>query len=175
MVEGQTQSMELDDIEGSTFGRFVNWMYTEKVEHADESQLTMLELTQLWNLGQRFIIPQLQNKAMSFILKWKIQDFNDKPLVTPFYKFYRLAFKTLETTPIRRFIIEIFAVLAYNYSGRGMKDVPSSLMATCLSVGEDMAKAFSTALVEQGLPGRGVMRKRPGVDDLADYMVPEGE
>jgi hypothetical protein len=57
MVEGQTQSMDLEDIDGSTFGLFVNWLYIQKLERADDIKLTAEELGKLWILGQRFIIP----------------------------------------------------------------------------------------------------------------------
>jgi hypothetical protein len=168
MIEGQTQSMELDDIEADTFGLFVNWLYTQKIERADDTNLTAEELGKLWILGQRFIIPQLQNKAMS-ILCQQGAIFVDGSLIN----FCRLAFKAAERTPLQRFSLK--ELVCFACVRRGNKHLVGNLMNTCLSIGPDMAKEFATALVEQGVLGG--IAKWPGSDgdDLADYMVPEGE
>jgi hypothetical protein len=122
-LEGQTQVMELDDVEGTTFGLLVAWLYTKTISdqdlaiegqteaknptpssdaaanlsafetklnaqlnllNSDEqakfmaglkalsvrdpepgSSLNALHLAKLWVLGQRFLIPDLQNCALA--------------------------------------------------------------------------------------------------------------
>jgi hypothetical protein len=162
MVEGQTQSMKFNDIEKGTFGLFVNWLYTQKIENPDGDEVTMLKLLQLWNLGQRFLIPQLQNSAMPLLMPR-----NDTTADMPFY---RLAFNQVETTPIQRLIIKQFVARAHDKFRLGEKDVPGDLMQICVIVGEKMTKDFTRALVEQSCLG--VQPKYPGV---ADYLVPQEE
>jgi hypothetical protein len=165
MVEGQTQSMKLDDIEKSTFGLFVNWLYTQKIENVDGDEMTMLKVLQLWNLGQRFLIPQLQNSAM-FLLMPR----DARKAAMPFYK---LAFDAVETTPIQRLIIKVFVAISYNKFRSGEKDGASNLMGICVKVGEKLMRDFTRALMEQSFLG--VQPKSPGVADLKDYLVLEEE
>ncbi|KAG4429214.1 hypothetical protein IFR05_015306 [Cadophora sp. M221] len=82
MLEGLTQSMRLEDIECETFGRLVNWMYnhtierqasfvaTEKVIEADvqgREYPNLYPLVKLWKLGDRTLMPDLQNEAITMI------------------------------------------------------------------------------------------------------------
>jgi hypothetical protein len=166
MAEGQTQSMELDDIEGATFGLFFNWLYTQEVEYPNAGVIKMLELGKLWNLGQRFIIPQLQNKAMSLLFQPKSPDDDIDPLC-------HLAFQAAETTPIQRFIINSLVSSSLSTFTSGNKDALGIMTLNCFSVGEHMAKDFVITLVEKLLVGG--VAKIPSIDDLADYLVPERE
>jgi hypothetical protein len=98
-LEGQTQVMALDDVDGTTFGLLVAWLYTKTISDQDlaikgqtesknptpssdaaanvmaglkalsspepDSALNALHLAKLWVLGQRFLIPDLQNCALA--------------------------------------------------------------------------------------------------------------
>ncbi|KAE9376527.1 hypothetical protein N431DRAFT_452942 [Stipitochalara longipes BDJ] len=59
-IEGQTQTMTLEDIEAPIFGLFNNWLYIRKVEREDGNALQLIEYAKLWSLSQRFLIPKLQ-------------------------------------------------------------------------------------------------------------------
>jgi hypothetical protein len=62
--EGQTQAMTLDDIDPDAFGLLVDWLYTQRVD-VDGNSLPTLE--RLWIMGDRFLIPAIQNSAMDCI------------------------------------------------------------------------------------------------------------
>jgi hypothetical protein len=164
MVEGQTQNMELNDIEGDTFGLFVHWLYTQEAEHANEGQMKTLALVKLWNLGQRFIIPQLQNKAMSLLLRNKKLHLEMGPVC-------RLAFGAIGPTPIQRYIINCLVSCSFSEFNKENKELLGATLMNCFMVGKDMAKEFVTALVEKRLIGG--VAKLPSIDDLADYLVSE--
>ncbi|TVY14091.1 Kelch repeat and BTB domain-containing protein 8 [Lachnellula arida] len=69
-VEGQTQEMVLDDVEAGIFGYVVNWLYTQKIIHPEESKIQLEEMAKLWVLAGRFLIPRLQNEAIRH-MDWK--------------------------------------------------------------------------------------------------------
>lgn len=58
--------MTLEDVGVETFNLLVNWLYTQKVEHAEKKieHVELYELCKLWSLGERFLMPKLQNDAM---------------------------------------------------------------------------------------------------------------
>ncbi|KAH9210161.1 hypothetical protein DL95DRAFT_466063 [Leptodontidium sp. 2 PMI_412] len=63
-VEGQTQSMMLDDIDPVIFGSFVHWLYHRKVEAAIDINLSPEMLVKFWVMAERFLLPTLQNQIM---------------------------------------------------------------------------------------------------------------
>ncbi|KAE8445846.1 hypothetical protein EG329_012769 [Mollisiaceae sp. DMI_Dod_QoI] len=63
-TEGLTKLMTFDDVEGDIFGMPVNWIYLKEIVRGDEKRVTYLNLAKLWSLGERFIMPQLQNAVM---------------------------------------------------------------------------------------------------------------
>ncbi|KAL2066895.1 hypothetical protein VTL71DRAFT_1319 [Oculimacula yallundae] len=63
-VEGQTQTMNFDDIDPTLFGYFVHWLYTQKLESDFGVEITAEKLVKLWILAERFIIPALQNQVI---------------------------------------------------------------------------------------------------------------
>jgi hypothetical protein len=110
-IEGQSQEMKLEDVDGAAFGLMVAWLYTKTISDEDllvdscctasitpSSPLADLEwswgkakpstesiaaapkplslvekkdslrLAKLWVLGQRFLIPELQNLAIEKLL-----------------------------------------------------------------------------------------------------------
>ncbi|KAE9376555.1 hypothetical protein N431DRAFT_331169, partial [Stipitochalara longipes BDJ] len=92
-LEGQSQSMKLDDFDGSVFGLLVAWLYTMTISDDDieikaqtETSSTSnskpiaidssntsargkdaLRLAKLWVLGQRFLIPDIQNSVIALL------------------------------------------------------------------------------------------------------------
>ena len=44
-IEGETQSMRLEDVDANTFGLLQHWLYTQKVE--DEDDADPLEMSKL--------------------------------------------------------------------------------------------------------------------------------
>jgi len=69
-MEGQTQSMELDDVEVRIFGFFSNWLYTQKLENENGVALSPVEHAKLWSLGQRFLTFGLRDECLRNIEKF---------------------------------------------------------------------------------------------------------
>ncbi|KAF8852839.1 hypothetical protein BDZ45DRAFT_749134 [Acephala macrosclerotiorum] len=67
-IEGQSQSMTLEDISAEKFGLFVHWMHYQViasqngVECGHTCLIPVETLIKLWVLGERFLVLQLQNK-----------------------------------------------------------------------------------------------------------------
>ena len=67
-IEGETQKMELDDVEPEIFGLLVHWLYTKgfniDLEDFDSPFKIWVILAKLWILAERFALPALQNDVM---------------------------------------------------------------------------------------------------------------
>lgn len=64
-IEGETQTMKLDDVDAKTFGIFTNWLYTQDLmDGSGEYLIDIADLSQLWILAQRFLMPRMQNQVM---------------------------------------------------------------------------------------------------------------
>jgi hypothetical protein len=68
--------MTLEDVDGAVFGLIVAWLYTKDISDEDlligvpssspnAHFLSTLRLANLWVLGQRFLIPALQNQVIT--------------------------------------------------------------------------------------------------------------
>ena len=102
MIEGQTQTMRLEDVDCKTFGYLNGWLYTAKI---DESILEGLEgyenvvsLAKLWILGERFLILDLQNVAMAAM--YNIVRAEPKPKLDQVKDFVVYASDRSESTPL---------------------------------------------------------------------------
>jgi len=62
--------MTLEDVDASVFGLLVSWLYTgdiatrEPRQHDNSFKLYQkpIQLAKLWVLGERFLMPRLQNR-----------------------------------------------------------------------------------------------------------------
>jgi len=63
--EGKTQTMTLFEIDLESFGMFVYWLYQRKLptHTVDFEDVDLVYLANIWILGDRFLIPSLQNNA----------------------------------------------------------------------------------------------------------------
>jgi hypothetical protein len=102
--EGITQNMDLDDVEPTTFGLLASWVYTKKVE--EETEIAdgqrkegessgaafshLARLSDLWLLGQRFLLPELQNKVIDRL--WSRLTFIYPRSSEDQHNFYRFAY-----------------------------------------------------------------------------------
>jgi BTB/POZ domain len=74
-LEGETQTMTLEDVDASVFGLLVSWLYTgdiatrESRQHDNSFKLYQkpIQLAKLWILGERFLMPRLQNRVVDEI------------------------------------------------------------------------------------------------------------
>jgi hypothetical protein len=60
---GYTQTMALDDVKPKAFGLLVRWLYNKDLLDENMKRPLFFELVQIWILGGRFLIPDLQNTA----------------------------------------------------------------------------------------------------------------
>ena len=94
MIEGQTKTMRLLDVEVAVFGQFHHWLYTGQIEDEDKMERNQapneksmnhrpyvipdtILLAKVWSLAQRLLAPALQNHIVSLLqqLVWrKIKD-----------------------------------------------------------------------------------------------------
>ncbi|KAE8445850.1 hypothetical protein EG329_012773 [Mollisiaceae sp. DMI_Dod_QoI] len=64
-VEAYTKAVTFSDIDAYEFGYFVHWVYYGVlVDKQDQCSLPFELRIQLWNLGERFQMPELQNDMM---------------------------------------------------------------------------------------------------------------
>jgi hypothetical protein len=73
-TELQKQSIRLDGISSSAFGLLIQWIYTHSIKDAKDRD--MLSLAQLWDLGDRFLIPKLQNAVI--LILWELLGEDEK-------------------------------------------------------------------------------------------------
>ncbi|KAH7369672.1 hypothetical protein BKA65DRAFT_470929 [Rhexocercosporidium sp. MPI-PUGE-AT-0058] len=90
MLEGITQTMHLEDINCSTFGMLVHFLYTAQLDESSyfipgydpiddptgppcrSDDYNLVQLAKLWELAERLLMPTLQNYAVSEI--WRAAD-----------------------------------------------------------------------------------------------------
>jgi hypothetical protein len=62
-IEGETQTMRMEDVTSEIFGQLNHWLYTQTIENRED----VLVLGHLWILAERCLIPTLQIQAMDLI------------------------------------------------------------------------------------------------------------
>jgi BTB/POZ domain len=106
-LEGETQSMTLEDLDPTIFGFLVHWLYTKKVtiqESTDGKEWKAM--SDLWLLAQRSLIPQLQNDAM-IKLHDRLKTLPNLQMVS--FSLYVYNSPETEDTPLRKLAVEILA------------------------------------------------------------------
>ncbi|KAF8852845.1 hypothetical protein BDZ45DRAFT_807098 [Acephala macrosclerotiorum] len=71
-LEGKSQAMDMEDVEGEIMGLLVDWLYLQRIQsaHGSGANVTMLDLAKLWTLADRCTIPDLQAAAMKDMQSW---------------------------------------------------------------------------------------------------------
>jgi hypothetical protein len=128
-IEGENQTMTLEDVDGNTFGLFVNWLYTQKVCHAgsEPKKLEVMEMAMLWTLAGRFIIPKLQNQSMLDLqCAMGDGDWNKSLLV------YKYAYEVEEATKLKvaavQDLLEYIGNAEYEKIGNHVQDIPHNML-----------------------------------------------
>ncbi|KAL2064020.1 hypothetical protein VTL71DRAFT_4514 [Oculimacula yallundae] len=84
MLEGTIQTMRLEDVKPVPFGLMVNYVYTDTIEYSSfymdaedglrrrtglgsQEDWDLLLLLEAWKLGERFLMPDFQNRIMRII------------------------------------------------------------------------------------------------------------
>lgn len=66
-IEGQTQTMTLEDVDPSLFGLIYNWLYTQKLVDEHGQKLKLIEYTKIWYLARRLLLTELESDALECI------------------------------------------------------------------------------------------------------------
>ncbi|TVY19578.1 hypothetical protein LARI1_G003407 [Lachnellula arida] len=101
--EGATQSIDIVDVRPKAFGLFVNWLYTQNVVQDQDNAPPMINLVDLWLLGDRFLIPSLQNETLVAL----DQDRVGTGRRIGFY--HRVYDNTVQGSPLRRYLAQTTA------------------------------------------------------------------
>ena len=98
--------MDLDDTDPTTFGLFVNWLYTQKVLDADGELPPCTEAINLWILGDKILAPSLQNAAMIAIDQCRVLALERR--TWPFSKSILTSVwdKTTEGSKLRAYLVD---------------------------------------------------------------------
>jgi hypothetical protein len=100
MVEGQTQSMTLEDVEARVFGCFVHWLYFQTVHMPAGDIRTLIQQAELYSLGDRFMVGNLRSELECWI---QLTDPDDDPKSGNTLKdFQQLAYSTRGDTTLRQ-------------------------------------------------------------------------
>lgn len=152
-VEGQTQTMTLEDVEIETFGLFVHWLYFQKVEMG--SFVRIQALARLWVLAGRCLISRLQNEVMSVLVRY---------LQGPFW-FHRST------------ILYSFAVYAYDSNNNELKMLAIDALGRVDAESDVLQKFWATFRQDILLDTMIVLKERAPkeIKDLteSDYLVKE--
>jgi hypothetical protein len=65
--EGNTQKMELDDVDPEVFGILADWVYSQEVTDAERKTPDLVTCAKLWVLGGQFLMKKLQNDTIKQI------------------------------------------------------------------------------------------------------------
>ncbi|KAH8745771.1 hypothetical protein BGZ57DRAFT_1011378 [Hyaloscypha finlandica] len=66
-IEGMSQEMTLN-VNLKAFGIIANWMYTQDIVASSGEPPDLCTLAQVWILADRFLMPKLQNQAMTDLI-----------------------------------------------------------------------------------------------------------
>jgi hypothetical protein len=67
MIDGQTQSIILEDVDPAIFGLVYNWLYTQNLENEHGQGLKLIEYTKIWSLARRFLFTELEGDALECV------------------------------------------------------------------------------------------------------------
>jgi hypothetical protein len=104
--EGESQTMDLEDIDPAVFALFVNWLYAQKVlSDQEDDQPSLPHLISLWMLADRFLVPKLQNQALIAYDRTRVA-LNQRPASRTVGHIYK---NTSPDSLLRKYIIQILA------------------------------------------------------------------
>lgn len=136
-TEGVTQTMQLNDVESDIFGLVVFWVYHQKLGGARryrgsnpvvELTVQMNHLAQLWILGDRFLMPGLQNAAIDAIFYEDINYVSESTVIEASKLAYSGEFKELRKLMVSKLALEVNWSAGFIADFEGIIDkVPSSM------------------------------------------------
>ena len=127
--EGQTQSVKQYPISVESFGIFINWLYSQKIEVEEGTSPTAKELINVWILADEKLIPSLQNQV--------IEALNDQFAKegVPTEVFGLVYEHTTEHSPLRAMIVDLCVSQLANIEFGD--DVPREVLIDILKASAD--------------------------------------
>jgi hypothetical protein len=116
-IEGETQTYSIADTQADAFELFVEWLYTqafkntslqdawnavkaqEENQNNEELNHQQLRLVEVWILGQKFLVPELQNLALEALVPSLVDSI-------PYSIFAKVYENTTAGSPLRRLIVD---------------------------------------------------------------------
>jgi hypothetical protein len=98
--EGVEHSVDLEDVEPTTFSLFINWVYRQRIVEPDEAPLDLKGAILLWLLADRLLATSLQNAAIELLDK----AFVDVPWFT-FIETNLVYDNTVVGSPLRKYLV----------------------------------------------------------------------
>lgn len=151
-LEGKTKTMFLEEVDAATFGIFVHWLYTQKIETSSGTVFdfpSQLELGKLWMLAQRFKIPRSQNEIMT-ILKVRGLSFIQANISKEFLEFAYS--RDGEDNPLKRFAVDsVLANFQTHNLNETMKMIPEKMLR---DFGRELATLNLGKVQGEGFGGR---------------------
>lgn len=102
--ESSTQHLDLPDVCPKVFDAFVNWLYSQNVASESKAKSQLALFVDLWLLGDRLLIPKLQNQALVAFDKLRVSLWTRHVAV-----YSRIYENTVHGSPLRRYITQIAA------------------------------------------------------------------
>lgn len=100
-IEGETQEMDIDEVEPRIFGIFVTWLYSQTIKDEDGNIPAPEKIVRLWIFADRILCPRLQNQAIVALDAARIQ-------YGPFtYAVPKLVYDGTPTgSPLRQYLVD---------------------------------------------------------------------
>jgi hypothetical protein len=157
-IEGQTQTYILEDTTPDSFERFVNWLYTQKIEAYKEGEnvgIFFRITAQLYVLAQKFLIPRLQNCVLD-----AIENARSVSGYIPTFQIVYAWESTPSESPLRRLLLHY---CSHNLRASRYWEIPEHFPKDMLL---DLATLFRDMTQE---------KKVAGSPDMKDFYVEEEE
>lgn len=101
--ETEIQEMELEDVYPVTFGILGNWLYKQTLEEEIGWVDDLATLLDLWLLADRFLVPRLQNQALTLLENVRgLKRPHGRPILVHMFKM--IYDNASEDTPLRKYI-----------------------------------------------------------------------
>ncbi|TVY44556.1 hypothetical protein LOCC1_G003358 [Lachnellula occidentalis] len=104
--ESANQSIDIVDVSPRVFGLFINWLYTQNVVQDQDNAPTTGVLGDLWLLGDRFLIPRLQNETLVALEQRRSEK---RKIMSSASRYRRVYDNTVQGSPLRRYITQTTA------------------------------------------------------------------
>jgi len=158
-AEGETQTIDLEDVHPKVFALFVQWLHAQKALDNKAAEICpgSLILSNLWILADRLLIPTLQNEVIVAYEKALVA-YKKRPTETTLDYIYK------NTTPgslLRQYITRVVATRKVGNIERYPKDLLVDMISFMDMKGRE--------------PGLGSSAKECSADELKQFFAKEGE